>query len=135
MTLDGIIDVLATEQRLELRNFGVFEVRKRKARKARNPRTGEQVMVPETQVVTFKAGKRMDDIIGGLEVGPAEPEEGDVPSPLHPPPGCTFHPRCPLAEALCRRQRPELTEVGPHHLAACHRIGAARDLAAELARP
>ena len=42
MTLDGIIDVLATEKRYELRNFGVFEVRMRKARKARNPRTGEQ---------------------------------------------------------------------------------------------
>jgi len=80
-TFDHIIDALASEGRLELRNFGVFEVRNRKARKARNPRTGEQVMVPETRVVTFKAGKRMDDIIGGLEVGPAEPEEGNVPSP------------------------------------------------------
>ncbi|MGD0089638.1 MAG: HU family DNA-binding protein [Planctomycetota bacterium] len=63
LTLDGIIDVLATDKRIELRNFGVFEVRTRKARKARNPRTGEQVMVPSKQVVTFKAGKVMEQRI------------------------------------------------------------------------
>jgi len=61
MTLDGIIDVLATEKRYELRNFGVFEVRMRKARKARNPRTGAEVMVPSKAVVTFKAGKIMEE--------------------------------------------------------------------------
>jgi nucleoid DNA-binding protein len=63
MTLDGVIDVLASEQRLELRNFGVFEVRVRKPRKARNPRTGQEVMVPERKVVTFKPGKMMEDKI------------------------------------------------------------------------
>jgi nucleoid DNA-binding protein len=63
MTLDGIIEVLADKGRLELRNFGVFEVRERKARKARNPRTGEQVMVPACKVVAFKAGKRMEDLV------------------------------------------------------------------------
>jgi len=61
MTLDGIIEILAVEQRIELRNFGVFEVRTRKARKARNPRTGEEVMVPSKKVVTFKAGKIMEE--------------------------------------------------------------------------
>lgn len=65
MTLDGIIDVLVTEERLELRNFGVFEVRTRKPRKARNPRTGEEVMVPERKVVTFKPGKMMEEKICG----------------------------------------------------------------------
>jgi nucleoid DNA-binding protein len=64
-TLDSIIEILATEKRIELRNFGVFEVRPRKARKARNPRTGEEVMVPSKQVVTFKAGKIMEEKIGG----------------------------------------------------------------------
>ncbi len=59
MVLDGIIDVLVTERRMEFRNFGVFEVRRRKARKARNPRTGEEVMVPERNVVTFRPGRRM----------------------------------------------------------------------------
>ncbi len=61
MTLDGIVDVLESESRLELRNFGVFEVRTRKPRKARNPRTGDEVMVPERKVVTFKPGKMMEE--------------------------------------------------------------------------
>jgi nucleoid DNA-binding protein len=63
MVLDGIIDVLVTERRIELRNFGVFEVRHRKARKARNPRTGEEVQVPEKNVVTFKPGRIMQQRI------------------------------------------------------------------------
>ena len=61
MTLDSIIDVLAAEQRLELRNFGVFEVKSRRPRKARNPRTGATVMVPARYAVTFKPGKMMEE--------------------------------------------------------------------------
>jgi integration host factor subunit beta len=57
--IDGIIEVLVSEGRIELRNFGVFMVRKRPARQARNPRTGEQVWVPERKVVTFKPGREM----------------------------------------------------------------------------
>jgi oligopeptide transport system ATP-binding protein len=46
---------------------------------------------------------------------------GDVPSPIHPPPGCPFHPRCPVAEAgRCDKQVPVLREVAPRHWAACH---------------
>ena len=60
MVLDGMIDCLATEGRLELRDFGVFDVRVRKPRPARNPRTGEKVMVPERRVVHFKSGKAME---------------------------------------------------------------------------
>ena len=56
---DGITEALVTEGRIELRNFGVFEVKKRKARKARNPRTGESVMVPEKMVVAFKQGREV----------------------------------------------------------------------------
>ena len=56
---DGIIETLVQEGRIELRNFGVFEVKKRKARQARNPKTGEKVMVPERLVVTFKPGREM----------------------------------------------------------------------------
>ena len=58
---DGIIETLEKEGRIELRNFGVFEVKDRKPRKARNPRTGEKVMVPAKKVVTFKAGLEMGE--------------------------------------------------------------------------
>ncbi len=60
-TFDAIIDTLIEEGRIELRNFGVFEVRQRKARKARNPRTGESVEVESKNVVTFQPGKEMEE--------------------------------------------------------------------------
>jgi oligopeptide/dipeptide ABC transporter ATP-binding protein len=44
---------------------------------------------------------------------------GEVPSPLNPPAGCVFHPRCPIAVAECRTVVPELREVRPEHQAAC----------------
>ena len=46
--------------------------------------------------------------------------EGDPPSPLNPPPGCRFHPRCPFAQDVCRTTEPALRAMGPAHLAACH---------------
>jgi oligopeptide/dipeptide ABC transporter ATP-binding protein len=46
--------------------------------------------------------------------------EGDVPSPIKPPPGCHFHPRCPYAEARCRVEAPVLKMVAPGHEVACH---------------
>ncbi len=45
---------------------------------------------------------------------------GDVPSPVRPPPGCHFHPRCPAATARCRVDDPALRELSPGHAAACH---------------
>jgi hypothetical protein len=50
-----------------LRNFGVFEVKRRAARKARNPRTGDKVFVPEKFVVTFKPGKEMEERVREME--------------------------------------------------------------------
>ena len=47
---------------------------------------------------------------------------GDVPSPIDPPAGCPFHPRCPLVEERCRREKPVLREVAPGHWAACHLV-------------
>lgn len=62
-TLDAIIQTLVSEGRIELRNFGVFEVKSRAPRKARNPRTGDKVYVPSKNVVTFKPGKEMEELV------------------------------------------------------------------------
>ncbi len=55
-TLDCIIDSLASGETVELRNFGVFKVKSRKARRGRNPRTGTEVPVPPKKVAIFKPG-------------------------------------------------------------------------------
>lgn len=55
-TLDGITAALASDGKIELRNFGVFKVRERRARRARNPRTGEPVEVGAHKTVVFKPG-------------------------------------------------------------------------------
>jgi len=64
-TLDAVVDALAAEGRLELRGFGVFQVRERAARKARNPKTGAEVVVPARRVVTFKPGRLLRKRICG----------------------------------------------------------------------
>ena len=46
--------------------------------------------------------------------------QGDVPSPIHPPAGCHFHTRCPIAEERCRREAPQLKSAGAGHWVACH---------------
>jgi nucleoid DNA-binding protein len=81
-TFDAIVETLVEERRIELRNFGVFEVKKRAARKARNPRTGDKVFVPEKYVVTFKPGKEMEERVRELERRAAAEAMG-----VHGPPG------------------------------------------------
>ena len=71
-TFDAIVDTLLEIGRIELRNFGVFEVKQRKARKARNPRTGERVDVPPKYVVTFKPGKEMEERVKKLSNLPVD---------------------------------------------------------------
>ncbi|MDA1039741.1 MAG: integration host factor subunit beta [Planctomycetota bacterium] len=73
-TFDALVEALVREGRIELRNFGVFQIKKREARMARNPRTGEQVPVQAKFVVTFKPGKEMEARvrdIGKLDSPPA----------------------------------------------------------------
>jgi integration host factor subunit beta len=67
-TLDAVIQTLVTDGRIELRNVGVFEVRRRASWKARNPRTGETLIAPARNVVTFKPGRQMEDRVGGMVV-------------------------------------------------------------------
>jgi integration host factor subunit beta len=66
LTFDAIVETLINDRRIELRNFGVFEVKLRKARKARNPRTDDPVDVPPKYVVTFKPGKEMEERVRKL---------------------------------------------------------------------
>ena len=81
MTFDSIIDTLVVDGRIELRNFGVFEVKRRQGRKARNPRTGQEVFVPARNVVTFKPGKIMNDKV----LAATPPAVDDKPTPPAPP--------------------------------------------------
>jgi nucleoid DNA-binding protein len=63
----SITVTLVREGRLELRNFGIFQVKQRKSRKAHNPRTLETVKVPARLVVTFKPGREMEERVGKLK--------------------------------------------------------------------
>lgn len=67
MFLDSIIDELGAGNRLEFREFGVFEIKKRAARTAQNPRTLQKVDVPAKRVVKFKVGRLMKERVGDGE--------------------------------------------------------------------
>lgn len=73
-TFEAIIATLVKEGRIELRNFGVFEVKQRKPRKARNPRTGDRVDVAAKNVVTFQPGKEMEEQVRKF-AKPVEPKK------------------------------------------------------------
>jgi nucleoid DNA-binding protein len=62
-TFDAILEALKQGKRIELRNFGVFQLKKRKKRIGRNPKTGEVVPVPERLTVVFKPGLEMKKFI------------------------------------------------------------------------
>jgi oligopeptide transport system ATP-binding protein len=54
--------------------------------------------------------------------------QGDVPSPINPPPGCRFHTRCPIAIDICRVEEPAFVDYGGGHFAACHRAREVNEL-------
>lgn len=73
-TFDVISQALAEGNRWELRDFGVFEVKTRASRIGRNPRTGDQVPVPERKVVAFRPGKKMKELVSEGRDSMAEPD-------------------------------------------------------------
>ncbi|MFG0313329.1 MAG: HU family DNA-binding protein [Phycisphaerales bacterium] len=75
--LDEIVAELSAGNRIEFREFGVFEVKTRAPRTAQNPRTLERVRVPERKSVKFKPGRKMRDLIEAVETTPLpEPKAG-----------------------------------------------------------
>jgi len=60
------------------------------------------------------------DSVPGQGRGRVAPITGDLPNAILPPPGCSFHPRCPAATEICRMVKPPLRVIGPEHVVACH---------------
>ncbi len=83
--LDQIIQELATGNRLEFRDFGVFEPKAKAPRTARNPRTGERIQVPEKVTVKFKAGRMMKQKMQPAAKAPSP--EPSAPAPTSTAPG------------------------------------------------
>ena len=109
-TFEAIVDTLVTEGRIELRNFGVFEVKKRAARKARNPRTGDRVNVPEKYVVTFKPGKRMEEEVRKLEEREALAAEQESAAAAAPTPNSN---PAPLTDTPSTSSSPDVSSPDP----------------------
>ena len=76
--LDQIVEELGKGNRLEFRDFGVFETKLRKARKAQNPKTLEPVAVPEKRTVKFKVGRLMKQRLAEISGVAIDDEAGDV---------------------------------------------------------
>ena len=72
--IDEIVLELERGNRLEFREFGVFELKERAARKARNPQTGDSVYVPAKKVVHFKPGRKMKEVVGESGSNHASPD-------------------------------------------------------------
>ena len=76
----SITEALENDDKIELRGFGSFRVRKRRSRQGRNPKTGDQVEVPEKRIPYFKPGKELKDLINSKENTPnPDPELGSTP--------------------------------------------------------
>jgi len=64
----SIVEALESDDKIELRGFGSFRVRRRRSRQGRNPKTGDQVAVPEKRIPYFKPGKELKDLINRADV-------------------------------------------------------------------
>lgn len=66
----SIVEALQKDDKIELRGFGSFRVRRRRSRQGRNPKTGDRVDVPSKRIPYFKPGKELKDVINGGDDGP-----------------------------------------------------------------
>ena len=84
--LSSIVDALRRDDKIELRGFGSFRIRRRRSRQGRNPKTGDCVAVPEKRIPYFKPGKELKDLINTHLKGAAHASTvGDVADPTHEP--------------------------------------------------
>ena len=82
---NSIVDALQQDDKIELRGFGSFRVRRRRSRQGRNPKTGDRVAVPAKRIPYFKPGKELKDLINGNALAvPGEVDHG-ARSPGEPP--------------------------------------------------
>lgn len=81
----SITEALHRDEKIELRGFGSFRVRRRRSRQGRNPKTGDQVAVPEKRIPYFKPGKELKDLINKVVEAaieaPSQPAAEPVPEP------------------------------------------------------
>ncbi len=87
--LNAITDELAAGNRLEFREFGVFETKERAARRAQNPRTLEKVSVPAKRIVKFKVGRMMRERVSGESSDSGGSVDATPPQPATPRPADT----------------------------------------------
>lgn len=78
---EAIIEALSSDEKIELRGFGSFRIRRRQSRVGRNPKTGERVEVPAKRIPYFKPGKELKELINADHTEPGSP-----PAPLSPAP-------------------------------------------------
>ena len=76
----SITEALQNDDKIELRGFGSFRVRRRRSRQGRNPKTGDRVEVPEKRIPYFKPGKELKDLINSAPAAPTEASPPDVPA-------------------------------------------------------
>lgn len=107
--LDAIIDELAAGNRLEFREFGVFETKERAARRAQNPRTLEKVDVPAKRIVKFKVGRLMRQKVSEADVVAGGTTTSQAPQTPPGAPGEAAPPR-PAGEHAADPARRELAE-------------------------
>lgn len=104
--MNQIIDELSRGNRIEFREFGIFELKRRKPRIARNPKTGAQVQVPEKTVVSFKPGKVMKARVANTIPDDGTKEDDGPAAPATPTPAATATPPAPAASTPAPQPKP-----------------------------